>query len=389
VTAEKALRPHKLTSIIILTFNQLEYTKKCMESIQEHTPEPHEIIVVDNGSTDGTREYLIKLAQDRSEIQLILNDRNRGFAAGNNQALEKAKGDYILLLNNDVVVTQGWLGTMIEHLNNTPDAGMVGPMSNSVSGPQLVKDVPYGDSLDDMQAFAQDFTFENRGKTIEHMRLVGFCLLIRKEVIDVIGCLDENYLSGNFEDDDLCLRSSIAGYKNIIASYVFVHHFGSMTFKENAIDYSVTMKANRSYFLGKWEGIVYSCNDHEYRVHLDKRRQTEQLIRWGESAFSESNVLRALKIFERVLRIDPQNTEALNNIGVIQWELGDRNAAVETFQTVLTIKPGDPDALLNLSDAVAAGWKADSLRSEIRDLLEKQPCFSPEASRVVESGDGT
>ena len=99
-------------------------------------------------------------------------------------------------------------------------------------------------------------------------------------------------------------------------------------------------------------------------------------------------MLRALKTFERALHIDPRNTETLNNIGVIQWELGDRNAAVETFQTVLMVKPDDPDALSNLSDAVTAGWKADSLRPEIRDLLDKQPGFSPESSRAVESGEG-
>ena len=381
--------PGTTTSIIILCYNGLNYTRQCLKSIENCTPEPHEIIIVDNGSTDGTPHFLRQYAHEHENVVLIMNDCNRGYAAGNNQGIRAALGEYVVLLNNDVVVTPGWLGRMIGHLERSAEIGMVGPVSNSVSGAQLIPEVPYGRDMDQMYAFAKEIGEKYAGKAEPCMRLVGFCLLVRKSVFDIIGGLDEGYKTGNFEDDDLCLRSCIAGYRNVIARDVFVHHFGSMTFKENAIDYSVTMKANRSYFLGKWEGIVYSCNDHEYRVHLDKRRQTEQLIRWGESAFSESNVLRALKIFERVLRIDPQNTEALNNIGVIQWELGDRNAAVETFQTVLTIKPGDPDALLNLSDAVAAGWKADSLRSEIRDLLEKQPCFSPEASRVVESGDGT
>ncbi|MGI6385863.1 MAG: glycosyltransferase family 2 protein [Desulfomonilia bacterium] len=126
VIAEKMTRSPKLTSIIILTCNQLEYTKKCVESIQKHTPQPHEIIFVDNGSTDGTREYIEQLASDHEHIQLILNEKNLGFAAGNNQAIQKAGGDYLLLLNNDTVVTEKWLGTLIQHLNESPDTGMVG-----------------------------------------------------------------------------------------------------------------------------------------------------------------------------------------------------------------------------------------------------------------------
>ena len=187
------------------------------------------------------------------------------------------------------------------------------------------------------------------------MRLVGFCLLIRKEVLEMIGGLDEGYKTGNYEDDDLCLRSCVAGYRNIIARDVFVHHFGSMTFRENSLDYSETMNVNRTYFLQKWTGIVHPGNNGTYSVHMEKSHQVEQLVRWGESAFNQGNVLRALKIFERALRIDPQNTETLNNLGVIQWELGDPNAAIETFRTVIKIKPDDPDALSNLSDAIDSG----------------------------------
>ena len=375
-------------SIIILCYNGLGYTRQCLKSIEDCTPEPHEIILVDNGSTDGTPDFLRQYAEEHENVVLVMNDSNRGYAAGNNQGIKVAQGDYVVLLNNDVVVTHGWLGRMIGHLEGSGEIGMVGPVTNSVSGAQLIADVPYGGDMDGMHVFAREFGDKYAGRTEPCMRLVGFCLLIRKSVLEIIGGLDEGYKTGNYEDDDLCLRSCIAGYRNVIARDVFVHHFGSMTFKENAIDYSGTMKANRSHFLEKWKGIVDSRNDHEYRVHLDKHGQTEQLVRWGESAFTEGNVLRALKTFERALRIDPRNTETLNNIGVIQWELGDRNAAVETFQTVLMVKPDDPDALSNLSDAVTAGWKADSLRPEIRDLLDKQTGFSPESSRAVESGEG-
>ncbi len=387
VTAEKAIRPSKLTSIIILTFNQLEYTKRCMESIHEHTPEPHEIIVVDNGSTDGTREYLQRLAQDRSEIRLILNDENRGFAAGNNQAIEIAEGDYILLLNNDVVVTQGWLGTLIEHMNKTLDAGMVGPMSNSVSGPQLVQDVPYGSSLDDMQAFARDFASGNRGKTTEHMRLVGFCLLIRKEVIDVIGRLDENYLSGNFEDDDLCLRGFIAGYKNIIARDVFVHHYGSMTFKGNSIDHQSTMSKNFRYFSDKWKGLI-EAGDNQYRVSLTREQQIKTLLAWGEDKFSQGDARAAVKIFERILHIDRTNSQALNNLGVIQWQIGEAASAINLFQNALASSPGDPDALANLLQAATETGRFDLIDQNLLDVLKQAQPANPDIVKIVNGQEG-
>ena len=105
-----------LVSIIILTFNQLKYTKECVESIRKHTPEPHEIIFVDNGSTDGTGKWLKKLVKNNSNYKLIENKKNLGFSKGCNQGIEASSGEYILLLNNDVVVTENWLAGMLECL---------------------------------------------------------------------------------------------------------------------------------------------------------------------------------------------------------------------------------------------------------------------------------
>lgn len=382
VIAEKMTRSPKLTSIIILTCNQLEYTKKCVESIQKHTPQPHEIIFVDNGSTDGTREYIEQLASDHEHIQLILNEKNLGFAAGNNQAIQKAGGDYLLLLNNDTVVTEKWLGTLIQHLNESPDTGMVGPMSNSVSGPQLVQDMPYGSSLDGMEAFARSFTAGNLGKTIEHMRLVGFCLLIKKEVIDVIGRLDENYLSGNFEDDDLCLRSFIAGYKNIIACDVFIHHYGGMTFKGNSIDYQSTMSSNFQYFSNKWKELIQT-GDNQYRVCLTREQQLRTLLAWGEEKFSQGDLLAAARIFERILHLDRTNSQALNNLGVIQWQLGETASAMNVFQHALTANPDDPDALANLLQAATETGRFDLIDPGLLDILKQKQPANPDIAKII------
>jgi GT2 family glycosyltransferase/glycosyltransferase involved in cell wall biosynthesis len=363
--------PAALTSIVILCFNGLAYTRQCLDSVERFTPEPHEILIVDNGSTDGTPGFLRQYAAGHDSVTLIMNDRNMGYAAGNNQALRAARGEYVVLLNNDVVVTDGWLGRMIGHMEGHADTGMVGPLTNSVSGAQLLTGIPYGTDMDRMHAFAREIQGRNAGRTEHCMRLVGFCLLIRRQVLDIIGGLDEGYLTGNYEDDDLCLRSCIAGFRNIIARDVFVHHFGSMTFKVNSIEHSRTMDANREHFLRKWKGIVHHIKADNYRVRIDKHKQAERLVAWGEEAFAGGDVLRALRIFERALLIEPRSTQTLNNLGVIQWELGHNDAALETFQTALAIRPDDPDSLSNLSDAIVAGGNKALLRPEIRGLIDR------------------
>jgi GT2 family glycosyltransferase/lipopolysaccharide biosynthesis protein len=372
----------QLISIIILTFNQLEYTKKCVESILKYTHVPHEIIIVDNGSKDGTGEYIKSLSEANDNITCIFNDENKGFARGNNQGITMAKGNYILLLNNDVVVTEHWLERLISHLELHPETGMVGPMTNAVSGPQLVENVTYGKDLKAMQKFAEDFSQVNIGRTTEVMRLVGFCLLMKKVVLDIIGSLDENYISGNFEDDDLCLRSFIAGFKNIIAHDVFIHHFGSMTFKGNAIDYNSTLVGNRQYFADKWRDIIDLTADG-YTVHLTREKQLKKLLEWGEERLSSGDSGTALRVFERVLYMDRTNSQALNNLGVMQWQLGDPVSAIGTFQNALFINPGDTDAMGNLAQTAEETGRFDLINADLLDILKQEQPSNPDLVNFI------
>ncbi len=239
-------------SIVVLALNQWEHTEKCLASLACHTPEPHEVILVDNGSTDKTPEALRVMAVKNQRVRVIFNRENRGFAAGNNQALAIARGDVVVLLNNDTVVTPGWLGRMLEVLKRHPDTGVVGPMSNHVSGPQRVSDVSYTD-LAGLPAFAESWAAAHDEQAFEVGRAVGFCLLARREVIERIGGLDERFGSGNFEDDDFCIRARLAGWRIRIAKDSFVHHTGSQTFKGAKIDYRSAMLRNWDLFRTKWQ----------------------------------------------------------------------------------------------------------------------------------------
>jgi GT2 family glycosyltransferase len=240
-----------MTSIVILTWNELEYTKACVASIQRHTPEPHELVFVDNGSTDGTPEWLATVPG----AKVIANATNAGFAAGANQGIRAASGERVLLLNNDVIVTEGWLSGLARHLDADASCGLVGPISNYVSGPQLDESARY-DAIPAMEAHARSVRARSGGRSREVRRLVGFCLLARAEVFRTVGLFDEGYSLGNFEDDDFSMRCVLAGWRLRIADDVFIHHFGSRTFAGNKIDYRAAMEKNRAYFLEKWRGAV-------------------------------------------------------------------------------------------------------------------------------------
>ncbi|SPF55825.1 Glycosyl transferase 2 family protein (fragment) [Candidatus Desulfosporosinus infrequens] len=235
------------TSIIILNVNQLAVTQQCIESIRQNTPEPYELIVVDNGSTDGTVEYL----KGQVDIKAVFNSSNFGFGKGCNQGLEVASGDNILFLNNDTVVTVNWLGNMLRLLYSQQQIGLVGPVSNCVSGHQQIN-VTYAE-LSCLADFAREYCAKNAGGYRRVFRLVGFCLLVKKEVIDQIGGFDEMFGLGNFEDDDFCLRAVQAGFHLMIALDSFVHHIGQVTFNSvREAGFNRLMEENREKAIAKW-----------------------------------------------------------------------------------------------------------------------------------------
>ncbi|HEV3261711.1 MAG TPA: glycosyltransferase, partial [Gemmataceae bacterium] len=236
-----------LTSIVIVTHNELAYTRQCIESIRQYTDEPYELVFVDNGSTDGTPDYLRSLP----DVKVLVNQENRGFPAAVNQGIEAATGKQILLLNNDTLVTTGWLRCLLQALHSDSHIGLAGPCSNQVSGEQEVR-VRY-DDLGGLDGFAWDWSKAHDQQRVDTDRLVGFCLVIRRELIDTIGLLDERFGIGCFEDDDYCRRALQAGYRAVIARDAFVHHFGGRTFIGSGVDFRALMEKNQELFRAKWE----------------------------------------------------------------------------------------------------------------------------------------
>lgn len=235
-----------LTSVVMPNLNGFPHVKEALSSLKRHTSGNYELIVVDNGSTDGSLEWL----RQQKNVRLMEMGRNIGAPAARNRALENVRGDAVLFSDNDVIFTPGWHETLLAHLHAWPDIGIVGPMSDYVSGRQKSNLLPGpGKNLDE---FAKSFHSAREGEHDYTSRLILFFMLCRRELIDRIGGIDERYGRWGFEDDDYCIRARRAGWQLRIAKDCFVRHLGSRTAKTANIDYNQLLLENWGVFKQKW-----------------------------------------------------------------------------------------------------------------------------------------
>lgn len=251
---EFAQKNKYLVSIVMLTYNQLEDTKICVESLFKHTTDVnYELIFVDNGSTkDDTKTYLETLQKEHKNIKTIFNEENLGFACANNQGIEEAEGEYVLLLNNDVILTDGWLSRMLDIAESDERIGVVVPCTNHASGRQVVT---FGGTENDdegIQQFAKDLLLKYAGKRISVARVIGFCMLIKREILFKVGVLDEMFGPGGYEDYDYCMRIKHEGYNIIIALDTFIFHIGGKGYSSNNMDYMSLRFKNIELLIDKW-----------------------------------------------------------------------------------------------------------------------------------------
>lgn len=212
-----------LVSIIVPVFEQLEYTKRCLQCVEETIGKiiNFEVIIVDDCSRDGTREYLKKVP---STYTVLFNSEKKGYAKNNNWAVTKAKGQYLCLLNNDVFVEGNWLQPMLDVFNNKNKVGVVGNVQKYVDSERFdhmgVVFGPQGNPRHYGQWFKKTaFT----GEVKKWSAVTAACCVVEKEAFIKLGCFDEVYING-CEDVDLCLRFNRNGFENFVVHDSIVSH---------------------------------------------------------------------------------------------------------------------------------------------------------------------
>lgn len=233
-----------MLSIIVPVFNQHDMTEECLRTVLENTRDC-EIIVVDNGSEPAIKPPFSGFI----ETTVIRNEENKGFPVAVNQGIAAARGEIIILLNNDVVVTPGWAESLLAALK---DFSIVGPVTNFCAGMQQVAISGYG-NIEELNKSAAEWAEGCRGEEPTEVNFViGFCMAFRKSLFDEIGPFDESLWPCSGEEIDFCLRARAADNRIAIDTNVYVHHEGSKTFKAMDVDYDAICKRNDAHLAAKW-----------------------------------------------------------------------------------------------------------------------------------------
>jgi len=216
-----------LASIIILNFNGKRFLKDCFESLKKQTHQSFEIILVDNGSTDDSVEFIKKKFP---EVKIIINKENLGFAHANNQGFKIAKGKYFITLNNDTEADEKWLENLILIAESDEKIGMVASKILSLKNPNLIDSVGVNICLNGMSRGRGRLEIDKgQYDRVEEIFLPSACAaLYRREMLEEISFFDDSFFA-YCEDTDLGIRGRLTDWKAFLSPQAVVYHYYSGT----------------------------------------------------------------------------------------------------------------------------------------------------------------
>ena len=321
-------------SIVIPAFNQLDYCRQCVQSIQLAARGPYKLILVDNGSTDGVGEYFDSVPG----ATVVHTGQNLGFAGGTNRGLALAEG-HVVLLNSDTLIPSGGLDRLVAALDLDPQVGLLGPRTNCASGPQQIDGLSFA-TMDDINRYADGLAADQSGRLRDVARLVGFCLVIRDSVFAELGPLDESFGIGNYEDDDYCLRAMRAGHRLCIAEDSFIFHYGSRTFAGMGLvegAWKELIHRNEQIFAEKWRDLRPEERDDAFRAAAQCNRE-------AASASARRDYKRAIELLLEGIKFAPAFAANHADLGEVLLALGEKTRARAQFERAIALEPGHAKA---------------------------------------------
>ena len=238
VVKRSDVQPHQATvDIVVCVHNALSDVQRCLESVIRNSSLPYCLIIVDDGSQPETRDFL-KRFESKHECSLLRNEQAGGYTRAANQGLQNAKGEYVVLLNSDTIVTPNWVDRMVACAESDDKIGLIGPLSNTASWQSIPEYESDGDWAEN--PLPENVSIDEMGELVSRSSarlypemnfLNGFCLMIRRNVIDGIGIFDEeNFGEGYGEENDYCLRARKAGFKLALADDTYIYHAQSRSY---------------------------------------------------------------------------------------------------------------------------------------------------------------
>lgn len=263
--------------IVVISWNSLEYLKCCLDSLNKYTDDiSYRLIVIDNGSQDGTGDFL-----DRLQCRNILirkNKRNLGYPKGLLQGYRLSTSDFVCLMNDDVVASPSWLSKLVKVMKKNCDIGILGPVrpgasfihpyTNDLSKTVLEESkekrktpagrLRYFTHGKEYSSFVKDYKSANkpaiiRFNSLPHMVSTCCALVRRKAVEKAGGIVDTQFVKYGGDDVDLCWRLIKSGYSLAITSESYVHHFEHASMTRNKVDRQKYLKINARRLYKKWE----------------------------------------------------------------------------------------------------------------------------------------
>jgi FkbM family methyltransferase len=396
-----------IVSIVVPLDGIQNRVKECLKSIQEHTVEPHELLLVDSGATKGMLKWAQQLIKDKDNYHIIECGRRPGWAESLNRAIQKAAGEIMVLLHNDVVVPESWLKAFEMGIKLEPNIGVVGPMSNRAGGIQQLMNPDESDRIE-FEYAAKAFRQQNQYRRVVTRKLAGFCLVFQRDLPDTIGYFDEQFASEEMIVEDFCNRSVAGGYQNLIAADTYVFHYDRHKVKKNASTEKMAGGEDQKKYNEKWNSTqnpeakalqtlqyISNANELSQKGQIDEaveillnaiRVQTEEKRLYLElaeilvaakrfqaakdvlnempsengnpeirkvllSGYTEEgleNYEAARACVEQVLAINPTYARGFNLKGILAYRNNDRNSATKYFKRAIASDPGYGEPYTNL-----------------------------------------